>query len=68
MKEHMSVAMNVALKYAQTVRPLLPTWRVSRSLYVFCQVLQIQPSDKAIMYDIAMIEQKMAVDVWIGTR
>ncbi|KAH0828123.1 hypothetical protein J3R83DRAFT_3795 [Lanmaoa asiatica] len=40
-KEQTSVAMNTALKYAQTA-------------------LHVQPSDKAIMYNIAMIQQKTA--------
>lgn len=45
-----------ALKYAQQVsRPRL--WRIMRVLRLY-QALHLQPTDKAVLYNIAMIEQK----------
>lgn len=61
-KDQSFVAMNTALKYAQTVRSLNP-------FCILCvdtrdshraQALHLHPFDKVISYNIAMIEQKSA--------
>lgn len=51
--------MKTALKYAQAVSVMIPYFAVIKYI-TFFQALHIHPNDKAIIYNIAMIQQKSA--------
>jgi len=59
MKDQSYSAMKNALKYAQAVGLLLGNWGALLTNYTF-QALHMHPNDKAILYNIAMIQQKSA--------
>jgi hypothetical protein len=52
--------MNTSLKYAQTVSFFFCMSEFDSHDSSYLQALHLQPSDKAIVYNIAMIEQKAA--------
>jgi hypothetical protein len=52
--------MNTALRYAQLVRQVVETGDHPLTSIFLNQALHIQPNDKAIVYNIAMVQQKAA--------